>query len=148
MAIYTTIADLTKRLDPQVLAGLADDVNTPPDIADSATIAVIEKAIADGAGLIDSYLLGRVDLANQLVCASLERLNATLALYFLYQRRYVDPGLNPLAAAKEAILAHLAGVATGAEKIADGGEGSPELVVFSTTEDVARVLDGGKLRGF
>ena len=148
MAIYTTIADLSKRLDPQVLAGLADDANTPPDIADSATIAVIEQAIADGAGLIDSYLLGRVDLANQLVCASLERLNATLALYFLYQRRYVDPSLNPLALTRDAILGYLSAVASGAAKLVDGCDGSPELVVFSTTEDVARVLDTDKLKSF
>jgi phage gp36-like protein len=148
MATYTTIADLEKRLDSQILAGLADDVNTPPDLADAGTQAVLEKAIADGASLIDSYLLGRVDLSNQLVCAALERLNATLALYFLYQRRYVDDKLNPLALSKEAILGHLAAVLAGTAKIADGADGSPELVVYSTTEDSERVLDAGKLRRF
>jgi len=148
MATYTTIADLEKRLDSSVLAGLADDVNTPPNLADAGTQAVLEKAIADGANLIDSYLLGRVDLANPLVGAALERINATLALYFLYQRRYVDDSLNPLAAAKEAILAHLAAVLAGTAKIADGADGSPELVVFSTTEDAERTLDATKLRRF
>ena len=29
MAIYTTIDNLTKRLDAEILAGLADDANTP-----------------------------------------------------------------------------------------------------------------------
>ncbi len=148
MATYTTLADLEKRLDPAVLAGLADDVNTPPDLEDAATQAVIERAIADGASLIDSYLLGRVDLSNQLVCSALERINATLALYFLYQRRYVDEHANPLAAAKEAVLAHLAAVSSGTAKLADGDDGMPEVVVFSTTEDVARTLDREQLRRF
>ena len=102
MAIYTTIDDLTKRLEPAVLAGLADDQNTPPDLEHPDTQDVIGRAIADGANLIDSYLLGRVDLSSVPTQAALERINATLALYFLYRRRYVDDALNPLAASREA----------------------------------------------
>ena len=79
MAIYTSLDDLRKRLDPEVLAGLADDVNTPPDLDDPDTQDVIEQAIADGAQLIDSYVLGRAELGNAAVQASLERINATLA---------------------------------------------------------------------
>jgi phage gp36-like protein len=145
MAIYTTITDLEKRLDPEILAGLADDENTPPDLEDAETVAVLNQAINDGANLIDSYLLGRVDLADAQVQASLERMNATLALYFLYRRRYLDDTLNPLAAAREAVSAHLAAVTRGEEKLADGGEGTPNIVVFSTTEDEERVLDGESL---
>jgi len=148
MAIYTTIADLTKRLDPEILAGLADDENTPPDLEDAETVAVLNQAINDGANLIDSYLLGRVDLADAQVQASLERMNATLALYFLYRRRYLDDALNPLAAAREAVSAHLAAVARGEEKLADGEDGTPDIVVFSTTEDTERVLDGEALNRF
>ena len=148
MAIYTTIDDLTKRLDPEILAGLADDDNTPPDIEDAETVAVLNQAISDGANLIDSYLLGRVDLCDAQVQASLERMNATLALYFLYRRRYLDDALNPLAAAREAVSAHLAAVARGEEKLADGAEGTPDIVVFSTTEDSERVLDGESLAKF
>jgi len=148
MAIYTTIDDLKRRLEPAVLAGLADDQNTPPDLEDPDTQDVIEQAIADGANLIDSYLLGRVDLASAPTQAALERINATLALYFLYRRRYVDDALNPLAAAREAVCAHLAAVARGEERLADGDDGSPEQEVYSTTEEAERVLDGESLSRF
>lgn len=148
MAIYSTLADLAQRLDAAVLAGLADDSRNPPELAHPETVAVIERALSDGAGLIDSYLLGRVDLSNQLVCSALERINATLALYFLYRRRYLDDSLNPLTAAREAVLSHLALVASGQARLADGADGSPELIVYSTTEDAARVLERGKLTRF
>lgn len=148
MAIYTTIEDLTKRLDPAVLAGLADDVNAPPDLEDEETQAVIEQAISDGASLIDSYLLGRVDLSSAVTQAALERINATLALYFLYRRRYVDDALNPLGAAREAVCAHLAAVSRGEEHLADGDDAAPEMIVFSTTEDTERVLDSEALERF
>ena len=120
----------------------------PPDLEHADTQAVVEQAIADGASLIDSYLLGRVNLADPLVSAALERINATLALYFLYQRRYVDDALNPLAAAREAVQAHLADVAQGRARLAEGTGEAPELAVLSTTEDEARVLKGGALKRF
>jgi phage gp36-like protein len=148
MAIYTTIEDLKKRLDAEVLAGLADDENTPPSLSDPDTVEVINQAIGDGASLIDSYLLGHVELASPQVQASLERINATLALYFLYRRRYVDDALNPLAAAREAVSAHLAAVARGEEHLGDGDDGSPSMEVYSTTEDSERVLDDAKLGRF
>jgi phage gp36-like protein len=148
MAIYTTIENLAKRLDASILAGLADDVNTPPDLTDMATQAVVEQAITDGAGLIDSYLLGRVNLADALACAALERINATLALYFLYQRRAVDDALNPLSAAREAVQAHLADVAQGRARLAEGSGEAPELTVLSTTDGAARVLRDSALRRF
>jgi phage gp36-like protein len=145
MAIYTTIDDLKRRLDAEVLTGLADDENTPPDLGDPDTQDTINQAIADGAGLIDSYLLGRADLGSPVVQAALERINATLAIYYLYRRRYLDDTLNPLAAAKEAVTAHLEAVASGRARIADGDEGSPEAVVYSTTEEIDRVLSKSRL---
>ncbi len=146
MAIYTSIAELERRLDAEVLAGLADDANTPPDLADVVTREVINQAITDGADLIDSYLLGRVNLAQPVVQASLERINATLALYFLYRRRYVDDAVNPLAAAKEAVTAHLAAVASGQVKIVDGDEGTPQATIYCTTSGCNRVLGAEKLK--
>jgi phage gp36-like protein len=148
MAVYTTTDDLAKRLDPEILAGLADDENTPPDIEDPETVDVINQAIADGANLIDSYLLGRVDLASAPVQAALERINATLALYYLYRRRCVDDAQNPLAAAREAVCAHLAAVTRGEEKVADGAGGSPELEAHSTTQETERLLDATTLERF
>ena len=113
MAVYTTIEDLTKRLDEEILAGLADDDRTPPDINDPATQEVIQQAIIDGAQLIDSYLLGRVDLEDSEVQAALERINATLALYYLYRRRCLDDAQNPLATARDAVTSQLAAVSRG-----------------------------------
>ena len=148
MATYTSIENLKKRLDEEVLAGLADDANTPPDLGDATTIATLDQAIADGADLIDSYLLVRVDLSNTLVQAALERINATLALYFLYRRRYLDDSLNPLSAPRDAVTAHLAAVARGQAKLADGDTGSPEMLVYSTTEDAKRILGKEELAKF
>ena len=147
MAVYTSIEDLEKRLDPQVLAGLADDVNPVPDIDDALTREIIQQAIGDGGSLIDSYLLGRVDLSDPLVAASLERINATLALYFLYRRRYVDDSLNPLSASREAVTSFMEEVANGRARL--GGEpGQPQQAGWSSTEDLERVLDRRKLSGF
>jgi len=148
MAIYTTIDDLQKRLDPEVLAGLADDLNTPPDLEDPGTVGVINQAITDGANLIDSYVLGHADLGNPAVQLSLERANATLALYFLYRRRFVDDIHNPLAAAREAVCSHLAAVTRGEERLVDSESGQPGMTVYSTTEDAERVLDEEKLAGY
>jgi len=148
MAAYTSIDQLQKRLDAQVLAGLADDENTPPDLEDPATQAVLTQAIADGAGLIDSYLLGRVDLSSLLVQAALERLNATLALYFLYRRRYLDDRENPLSSSREMVQAYLAQVAAGEAKLPADVDGEPEQAVFSTTEGLKRRLDAPALKRF
>ncbi len=148
MAIYTTIEDLARRLDPEVLAGLADDVNNPPDLEDAGTVMVINQAITDGANLIDSYILGHADLGSPAVQASLERTNATLALYYLYRRRFIDDVHNPLAAAREAVCAHLAAVARGEERLAEADDGQPGMTVYSTTEEAERVLDGESLAGF
>jgi phage gp36-like protein len=145
MAVYTTLTQLVRRLDAAVLAGLADDRNTPPDLADSETLAVVTQAIADGASLIDSYLLGRVDLANPATEAMLERMNATLALYFLYRRRYFDDQSNPLTASKELILEHLHAISRGEARLDAGGSETPELIVMSTTEETARALSTATL---
>lgn len=147
MAVYTSIEDLEKRLDPQVLAGLADDVNPSPDIDDTLTREVIQQAIGDGGSLIDSYLTGRVDLADTHVMASLERINATLALYFLYRRRYVDDSLNPLSASREAVTSFMAEVASGTARLgADPGQ--PLAGGWSSTMEALRSFDERKLSGF
>lgn len=98
---YTTLELLRQRMDSQVLAGLADDVNTPPSLSDSQTIAVIEQAIADGADRIESILGAQLDLSDAAARAALERLNATLALYYLFQRRSL--GTEPRRVIKGAV---------------------------------------------
>ncbi|MCB1186939.1 DUF1320 family protein [bacterium] len=147
MAVYTSIEDLEKRLDPQVLAGLADDVNPLPDIDDALTRDIIQQAIGDGGSLVDSYLMGRVDLADPLVMAGLERINATLALYFLYRRRYVDDSLNPLSASREAVESFMAEVANGNARLG-GDPGQPQMAGWSSTQDSEGVFDQRKLSGF
>ena len=64
MAVYTSIEDLEKRLDPQVLAGLADDVNPVPDIDDSLTREIIQQAIGDTAKRVAQCLGGICALAQ------------------------------------------------------------------------------------
>ena len=148
MPTYTTLELLVKRLDPAVLAGLADDLNTPPSLADPETLAVVNQAITDGASLIDSYLLGRVELADATAAAALERMNATLALYFLYRRRFLDDSRNPLTAAKDMVQAQLAAVAQGEAHLGTAGSERPENLVYSSTEHLPRFLDPAALGRF
>jgi phage gp36-like protein len=145
---FTTLAQLASRLDPAVLAGLADDLNTPPDLEDEQTVAVIEKAITDGASVIESHLASRLDLAALVAepsaAASLERINATLALYCLYQRRCLSDAANPLRPARELAEAHLRNVANGTEQL--GGEVANEA--FSSTEEVEATFSVEALQRF
>jgi phage gp36-like protein len=145
---YTTLDLLKQRLDPAVLAGLADDVNMPPDLEDAQTTAVIAQAVADGAALIDSCLGAQLDLADSAVRAALERLNATLALYFLYQRRCLDDRLNPLASARELAEAHLRAVASGRAQLGGTLDSAPSKTAWSSTEEREPTVSRETLRGF
>jgi phage gp36-like protein len=155
MSQYTTISLLQRRLDPAILAGLADDINTPPDIDDGQAVAVVSRAITDGAAVIEARLAARLDLAGLMAegggldsptdedwspataaQAALERINATLALYCLYQRRCLSDAANPLRLARELAEAHLRNVANGTEQL--GGEPCNEG--FSTTAEVSPAI--------
>jgi phage gp36-like protein len=145
MAIYTSIDALARRLDAGVLAGLADDSNSPPVLTAPQTVAVLEQAIRDGASLIDSYLLGRANLADPLTAAMLERMNATLALYYLYRRRYLDDARNPLSAAQEMVQAQLHAIARGEARLEAAAGERPGLEVLSTTADTERAISHASL---
>lgn len=148
MSTYTTIALLRARLDSAVLAGLADDVNTPPNGSDPQTIAVIEQAIADGAGVIERILGAQLDLSDPPVRSALERLNATLALYFLFQRRALDDSMNPLAASRELAETHLRAVARGAATLGGTLDSAPQKTAWSSTAEREPVISRASLERF
>jgi phage gp36-like protein len=154
MPNYTTIELMKQRLDAAVLAGLADDLNTPPELAAPQTLAVLEQAIADGAHVIDSILGARLELAPYAAdpdpqqSSALERLNCTLAIYFLYQRRCLDDSLNPLGAARELAERHLRAVARGAEQLGGTLDGVPQRAAWSSTEQRLPALRAASLERF
>jgi phage gp36-like protein len=149
---YTTPAALLQRLEAGVLAGLADDLHTPPDIDAAQTQAVLVQAISDGATLIDSILGARVDLpeltADPSAAAALERLNATLALYELFQRRCLDAALNPLATPRALALAHLRSIARGEATLGGDAEAAPQQPAWSSTEERAPGFSREQLKRF
>lgn len=149
---YTTIELLRQRLDSSVLAGLADDVNTPPELDDAQTIANIAKAIEDGASIIESILGTQLDLSaaaeDPSALKALERLNATLALYFLYQRRCLDDSMNPLAASRELAESHLRAVARGAATLGGTLHAVPQKTAWSSTEGGVPKISKDSLQRF
>lgn len=145
---YTTLDLLKQRLDPVVLAGLADDVNTPPSLSDEQTIEVIMQAIADGADKIESILGAQLDLSDSAVRAALERLNATLALYYLFQRRCLDESMNPLSASRELAESHLRAVARGAATLGGTLDSAPSKTAWSSSEAREPLMSRESLRRF
>lgn len=104
MSSYTTIALLQNRISPANLAQMADDTTTTTittaaeaatSLALAGTIANINQAITDASALIDSWLLGRVDMADTDTLNAVEMHCANIALYRLAQRRFMSDENNP-----------------------------------------------------
>ena len=80
--MYCDVADIEKRLDPKHLAELADD-----DLDGAADTTVVEAAIADADGMIDTYLGERYDVPLAETTPLLRRLAVDLAVAALFARR-------------------------------------------------------------
>ncbi|NQU44939.1 DUF1320 domain-containing protein [bacterium] len=80
--MYATVSDIEKRLDPGHLIELADD-----DHDGQPDTAVLEAAIADADGLVDTYLQGRYAVPLDPAPALLRKLSADLAVAALFARR-------------------------------------------------------------
>ncbi|HUT24959.1 MAG TPA: DUF1320 domain-containing protein [Sumerlaeia bacterium] len=132
--MYASQSDIEDRLDPKHLIELADD-----DGDGTPDSAVIDAAIADADGLIDSYLNVRYDVPLATVPALVKKLSADLAVAALFARRREAASPTHEKRAREAtalLLALgkgdvlLAGVSQG------GAKGTPE----STTKDDPKVF--------
>lgn len=79
---YATEADLTTRLGADLAVLLADE-----DADGAADSAILSAALADAAAEIDAALASRYATPISPAPALLTRLNADLAVYFLFLRR-------------------------------------------------------------
>jgi phage gp36-like protein len=98
--VYSDIDFITTQgvLSEESLAGLADKVNTPGDIAAPATIANIEGAITRADEWIDSYLRAVYDGTLPLASPPgvIRTASAEVACYLLWQSTSCPHDENPL----------------------------------------------------
>ncbi|MDN5619237.1 MAG: DUF1320 domain-containing protein [Psychrobacter sp.] len=76
---YAAVTDLELRLGKQTVIELTN----PKQRSDSINVPVAEAAIADGTGIIDSYIGQRVSLPLAIVPALVKTLAIDLAVYYL-----------------------------------------------------------------
>lgn len=76
---YASVTDLELRLGKQTVIELTN----PKQRSNSINVAVAEAAIADGTGIIDSYIGQRVTLPLDTVPALVKTLAIDLAVYYL-----------------------------------------------------------------
>ena len=87
MAEFITIADLPTFYDRDVLAGLADFDNTPPDWDAAATQEVLQQSVDGANQRVTNALRGRVDFTDSELLASGKRIAGTFAVFWLFGRR-------------------------------------------------------------
>lgn len=87
MAEFITIADLPTFQPQDILAGLADFENTPPDWDDSATQEVLQQGVDAANQRVTNALRGRVDFTDSELLASAKSIAGTFAVFWLYGRR-------------------------------------------------------------
>jgi phage gp36-like protein len=132
--MYCTQTDMENRLDPKHLVELADD-----DADGTTDTAVVEAAIADADGLIDSHLRSRYSVPLDPVPALITKLSADLAIASLFARRRESASPVHESRARDAV-ALLEEIAKGKIVLAGVAEsqikGSPD----STTRDDDKVF--------
>lgn len=104
MAQYTDQTELEERMDNIMLAQLADDrdsniirtqAQATTSLALAATIAHITQAIEDASNDVDVELLGHADLTDATLLTRIKPFCTSIAIYYLYTRRYMDEDKNP-----------------------------------------------------
>lgn len=83
--LYAVKADILEQLPESDLIGLTDDPGTG-EVDDS----VVDRAIADAAALIESYIHGRYPAPLDPVPPVIRRIAVDLAIYDLFSRRSMD----------------------------------------------------------
>lgn len=96
---YATITDLLKDSSEVELLQLADDAQTG-DINDAAVQSILNDALSDASGLVDSYAAARYLVPLSPAPAVIVRHTSTMAIYLLFLRREVLPEVR-----KDAYLA-------------------------------------------
>jgi len=140
--MYATQTDIENRLDPKHLIELADDNNDgTPDAA------VIEAAIADADGIIDTHLKSRYAVPLNPAPAILKKLSADLAVASLFARRRESASPHHEARAKAAVEL-LGAIARGEILLAEASESSLKGAPDSTTRSADKTFSHDSLEPF
>jgi len=116
--MYVTQADMTTRFGEQEMIQLTDRTMPPAGIIDTA---VLDMAIADANGLIDTYIKTRYPQPLASVPEPLKRKAADIARYYLHDDNVPDPVMN----AYKAALGFLKDVAAGRASLGPDASGNP-----------------------
>lgn len=80
---YCTKVDLLKQINEQTLIELTDDAVPPENVQDE----VVERAITDADGTIDSYCKGHYAVPLATAPAKIQAISVDIAIYNIYSRR-------------------------------------------------------------
>jgi len=149
---YTTQADILESIKEATLAGLVDDVNTPPNLASANAQTVLNGLIANADAWADDFLrlVTSVPLASP-VPPSVEFACRIHVLYHAYLRRQFQGGVNPFFEEYVKQEERLMDISQGRRKVelASGTDIRSSLdVMRSTTDDVDRTFSLEELSGF
>ncbi len=140
--MYSTLDDIKKQVEEAILIQLTDDAG-----AGEVDTAVVDWAIAEADGTIDSYCQGRYALPLYPVPPRIVGLSVDIAIYNLYSRRVDEMPENRKDRFKEAIR-FLELVAAG--KV-DLGVATPAPANTENSVDIQgndRIFTREKMKGF
>lgn len=133
MAEFITIADLPTFYDQDVLAGLADNNNTPPDWDDSRTQAVLQRGVDAANQRVTNALRGRVSFEDSELMASAKTIAGGFAVFWLFALRNLYNN-NPYLGTYEDYKKDLVNMQEGASR-PDSSQ-KPNLPAENTNSDV------------
>lgn len=141
---YATKQDLIDRFGEQELIQLTDRINKP---ASTVNDTVVDTAIADATGVADGYLAKAVKLPLNPIPASVTKVTADIARYFLHGKSAEKDG--PVMTAYLQAVAFLRDVADGRAQLTDAGAETPAAGGGSVRASApARVFTRDSLRSF
>jgi phage gp36-like protein len=136
---------LLKRIDANTLGTLTDDSNVTADYTTVAAAAVITQAIADASAMIDSYVLGHLDMTDSDNTAAVEYHCAILALYYLHARKFASDDVNPKASLMRHTMKWLEGVR---KRDLHVQTNAPLDTMVSTTSSTTKKFTDTSMSGF
>jgi len=133
--MYVSQVDMILRFGEQELIELTDRADPPADVIDQT---VLDMAINDANGLIDTYIKNRYPLALDTAPRPLKRVAADIARYYLHD----DHPTEQVEKAYEAALAYLKDVSAGRVSL-----GPAESGIQPTTADGAEMIAPDRVFG-
>ena len=140
--MYASQTDIANRLDPKHLIELADD-----DGDGVADTTVVEAAIADADGLIDTYLKTRYEVPLSPAPSLVRKLSADLAIAALFARRRESASPQHEARAKGA-MELLSSLARGDILLAEAPQAALKGAPESTTRGTGKRFSQDTLEEF